>query len=162
MTTDRHQRIVTLIRERPSVSCLELRGIFGVTAMTVWRDLRELEELGLFPGGWLSQVSGNVVGPETLQFIEKQRASISFLSAAGFDPEFGPTDPNPLEIEVKRTWAAVPGRVVLLLDSGKFGVRSAAVMIHPRRLHAVVADAPPPPEISACLMEHGVEVVIAE
>ncbi|NQX00303.1 DeoR/GlpR transcriptional regulator, partial [bacterium] len=123
---------------------------------------RELEELGLFPGGWLSQVSGNVVGPETLQFIEKQRASISFLSAAGFDPEFGPTDPNPLEIEVKRTWAAVPGRVVLLLDSGKFGVRSAAVMIHPRRLHAVVADAPPPPEISACLMEHGVEVVIAE
>ena len=114
------------------------------------------------PGGWLSQVSGNVVGPETLQFIENQRASICFLSATGFDAELGPTDPNPLEIEVKRAWAAISGRVVLLMDSRKFGVCSAAVMIHPQRLHAVVTDAPPPPEIGMRLAEHGVEVVIAE
>lgn len=100
------------------------------------------------PGGWLSQVSGNVVGPETLQFIEKQRASICFLSATGFDDELGPTDPNSLEIEVKRAWAAVSARVVLLLDSRKFGVRSAAVMIHPRHLHVVVTDSPPPSEIA--------------
>lgn len=254
MTPDRHQRIIALLRERAAVSCRDLRGLFGVTAMTVWRDLRELEELGLLqrvrggaravtgsagepefetkataaseakqriagcavarfiregdtvaleggttvaalvdhlpaarvsvltnslpvalrvralrpdlpvklPGGWLSQVSGNVVGPEALQFIDKQRASICFLSATGFDAELGPTDPNPLEIEVKRAWAAISGRAVLLLDSSKFGVRSAAVMIHPRRLHALVTDAPPPPEIAARLAEHGVEVVIAQ
>lgn len=114
------------------------------------------------PGGWLSQVSGNVVGPEALQFIEKQRASICFLSATGYDAEVGPTDPNPLEIEVKRAWAAISGRAVLLLDSSKFGVRSAAVMIHPRHLHAVVTDAPPPPAIGARLAAQGVEVVIAD
>lgn len=78
----------------------------------------------------------------------------------GIDAEFGPTDPNPLEIEVKRAWAAVSARVVLLSDSRKFG--EAAVMIHPRRLHALVTDATPPPEIVARLAEHGVEVVIAE
>ena len=254
MTTARHQRILTLLRKRPSVSARELRAVLGVTAMTVWRDLRELEELGLLrrvrggahaatrtpgepefeakaaaagdakrriaacavarfvregetialeggttvaalvdhlpaarvsvltnslpvalrvrarrpglpvklPGGWLSQVSGNVVGPEALQFIARQRASVCFLSATGFDARRGPTDPNPLEIEVKRAWAAVAGRVVLLLDAAKFGVRSASVMIHPRRLHALVTDAPPPPEIAAGLAAHGVEIVVTE
>lgn len=253
MTTVRHQRILALLRERPTVSARELRVQLGVTAMTVWRDLRELEELGLLrrvrggarataeaagepefeakvaaaggakrriavcaverfvragetialeggttvaalvdhlpaarvsvltnslpvalrvrarrpdlpvklPGGWLSAVSGNVVGPEALQAIARERASVCFLSATGFDAERGPTDPNPLEIEVKRAWAAVAGRVVLLLDAGKWGVRSAAVMIHPRRIHAVVTDAAPPPDIAACLATNGVEVVIA-
>lgn len=254
MTTDRHQRILALLRERPTVSARELRAHLGVTAMTVWRDLRELEELGLLrrvrggaqatsaaagepqfeakvaaaseaklriakcavarfigegdtialeggttvaalvdhlpaarvsvltnslpvalrvrarrpglpvklPGGWLSQVSGNVVGPEALQFIERQRASVCFLSATGFDAERGPTDPNPLEIEVKRAWAAVSGRVVLLLDAKKFGVMSTAVMLHPRRLHALVTDAPPPADIAALLRDHGVIVVVAQ
>lgn len=254
MTTDRHQRIIGMLRERSTVRCRELQNLFSVTAMTVWRDLRELEELGLLQrirggaqavitpgdelefemktiacsevkqriaeyavacfirdgetvaleggttvaalvdhlpeariailtnslpialrvrsrrpnlpvklaGGWLSQISGNVVGPETLQFIEKQRASICFLSATGFDAELGPTDPNPLEIEVKRAWAKVSERVVLLLDSSKLGVRSAAVMLHPRRLHAVVTDAPPPAEIAKRLAENGVELMIAE
>lgn len=253
MVTHRHQLVVALLRERPFIPVRELRARLGVTAMTVWRDLRELEELGLLrrvrggaralagtpdepefeakaaragdakqriaacavarfvragdtisleggttvaalvdqlpatkvsvltnslpvalrvrarrpelpvklPGGWLSQVSGNVVGPEALQCIARERASTCFLSATGFDPVQGPTDPNPLEIEVKRAWAAASGRVVLLLDAGKFGLRSAAVMIHPRRLHAVVTDAPPPPAIAALLAKHGVEVVIA-
>jgi DeoR/GlpR family transcriptional regulator of sugar metabolism len=102
------------------------------------------------------------VGPEALQFIARQRASVCFLSATGFDARRGPTDPNPLEIEVKRAWAAVAGRVVLLLDAAKFGVRSASVMIHPRRLHALVTDAPPPPEIAAGLAAHGVEIVVTE
>jgi DeoR/GlpR family transcriptional regulator of sugar metabolism len=253
MTTHRHQRILALLRECPAVTARELRAELSVTAMTVWRDLRELEELGLLrrvrggaqamrtpgepefeakamaageakrrivacavarfvragetialeggttvaalvdhlpvkrvsvltnslpvalrirarrpdlpvklPGGWLSQVSGNVVGPEALQFIARQRASVCFLSATGFDAERGPTDPNPLEIEVKRAWATVSGRVVLLLDARKFGVRSASVMIHPRRIQALVTDAPPPPAIAAFLAKHGVELVVTD
>ncbi len=254
MTTERHQRILALLRERSTISARELRAQLGVTAMTVWRDLRELQELGLLrrvrggaqvmggpvlepgfeakltesdkakariaavavkqfvregdvialeggttvaalvdelpearvsvltnslpvalrvrakrpalpvklPGGWLSQVSGNVVGPECLQFIGKQRASLCFLSATGIDAERGPTDPNPLEIEVKRAWAAVSGRVVLLLDSKKFGVRSAAVMLHPRRLHALVTDAPPPAAIAELFSSHGVLIVVTK
>lgn len=235
------------------VAARELRTTLGVTAMTVWRDLREMEELGLLrrvrggaqatiavkdepefetkagaasavkrriaacavakyvregdtialeggttaaalvdylpatrvsvltnslpvalrvrarrpelpvklPGGWLSHISGNVVGPEALQFIARHRASVCFLSATGFDLERGPTDPNPLEIEIKRAWAAVSGRVVLLLDASKFTVRSAAVMIHPRRLDALVTDAPPPDEVAELLASYRVEVTVA-
>lgn len=254
MTTKRHQQILALLRSRVLISTRELRGVLGVTAMTVWRDLRQLEELGLvrrvrggvqaiapelgepefeaksgaaseakrriaahavatfvregqtialeggttvaalvdllprsrvsiltnslpialrvrtgrpdlpvkLPGGWLSQISGNLVGPEALHCIGRERASTCFLSATGFDAELGPTDPNPLEIEIKRAWAAIARRVVLLLDSSKFGKRSPAVMIHPRRLQSLVTDAAPPPKIAAYCARFGIEVIVAK
>lgn len=252
-TTARHQTILRRLRDDAHVSARELQAALGVTAMTVWRDLRVLEEQGLLrrvrggaerlgpaPGepdfetkrpaaaaakqligaraveefvragdtlaleggttvaallnhlpearvslltnslpvalrarairpqlpvrvacGWLSPVSGNVAGPEAIRFLEKQTASVCFLSATGFDAELGPTDPNPLEIEAKRAMAAIAERVVLLLDARKFTVRSAAVTIHPRRLHALVTDRPPPREIARLLHSHGVRVIVA-
>lgn len=253
MKAVRHQQILAALRDRRFVSAAMLRAQLGVTPMTVWRDLRELEEQGLLrrvrggaqtagrapgepdfeakagasaaakqriaacavarfvregetlaleggttvaalagylperrisvltnslpvamrlraerpalpvklPGGWLSQVSGNLVGPDAIQFIARQRAATCFLSATGLDAAQGPTDPNPLEIEVKRALAAISKRVVLLLDASKFGVRSAAVMLHPRRLHAVVTDQAPPKAVAACLARNGVQVILA-
>jgi DeoR/GlpR family transcriptional regulator of sugar metabolism len=71
-------------------------------------------------------------------------------------------DPNPLEIEVKRGLAAASERVVLLIDSRKFGISSASVMIHPRRLHAIVTDKSIPRAILASLRATGVRVVVAK
>jgi|GEM_PF-284148 DeoR/GlpR family transcriptional regulator of sugar metabolism len=246
----RHQQILALLAHK---GVLRRRGLderFGVTPMTIWRDFRKLEELGLarrtrggiralestghervfeskdaegraakdriavlavrlfiregdviameggtsvaaliahlpprkitvltnslpvalqvrslrphlpvrVVGGWLSPVSGNLTGGEALREIAKSAADVCFLSATGFDAKNGPTDPNPLEIEVKRAWSAVSKRTVLLLESRKFGVKSAAVTLHPRRLHAVVTDAAPPPEIRRRLESLGVAV----
>ncbi len=47
MNTVRQQRILAKLKERGVVGAAELRAELGVTAMTVWRDLRELEEQGL-------------------------------------------------------------------------------------------------------------------
>jgi DeoR family transcriptional regulator, fructose operon transcriptional repressor len=254
MLTFRHQRIVTLLRDRGTLSTRELREMLGVTAMTVWRDLRSLEELGLarrirggvqavspsagepdfeaktitaaaakqriaataarefvkegdvvameggttvatlvehlpmsrisvitnslpvalklrsirpalpvrLIGGWISSVSGNATGPEAVRTVEKLEASVCFISATGLDGDVGPTDPNPLEIEVKRSLAAIAQRTVLLVDSRKFGARSAAVTLHPRRLHALVTDHTPPLPIQDLLQRNGVRWVIAE
>jgi DeoR/GlpR family transcriptional regulator of sugar metabolism len=253
MITPRHQRILALLRDRGFITARELRELLGVTAMTVWRDLRALEELGLarrirggarsispaagepdfetkvvtaaqakqriaaaaarefiregdvvaleggttvatlvehlppnrislvtnslavavklralrpalpvrFIGGWMSPVSGNATGSEAMRAIEKLTASLCFISATAFDASLGPTDPNPLEIEVKRALAGIAQRTVLLLDASKFGARSVAVTLHPRRLHAVVTDAPPPPDVAARLQENGVRVIVA-
>ncbi len=251
MTTDRHQRILAWLREYPTVSARELRERLGVTAMTVWRDLRELEELGLLrrvrggaqaatpgepgfeakaaaageakrriaacavaefvrlgdtvaleggttvaalvgylprerisvltnslpvawqlrrerpelpvllPGGWMSPVSGNLCGPDTVRRLGQLSSSGCFIGVTGLDARRGPTDPNPLEVEAKRALAQGSRRVVLLLDAGKFGRESACVTIHPRRLHALVTDAAPPPEIAAWLSEQGVRVLVA-
>jgi len=110
-------------------------------------------------GGWLSPVSGNTTGADALRVIKTLRASVCFLGATAFDAEAGPTDPNPMEIEVKRALAAISEKVVLLLDSKKFATsRSVAVTIHPRRLHALVTDAPPPAEIARLLESNGVRI----
>ncbi len=112
-------------------------------------------------GGWLSLVSGNTVGSETLKDIRGARVAVCFLGATGWDPARGPMDPNPLEIEVKRALAASADQVVLLMDSRKFGVSSASVMIHPKRLHAMVTDQAPPSAVAASLRDWGVRVVVA-
>lgn len=249
----RHQRILALLGDHGIVSARELRTLLGVTAMTVWRDLCLLEELGLLrrvrggaqmispgatepdfeakgsaeaeaksriaaravrefvydrcilgleggttiaevipflpetrisvltnslpvasrlrktrplvpvqlSGGSLSPVSGNLTGPEAIRSLKRQSADVCFLSATGLDLDRGLTDPNPLEIEVKRVLAAISQRVVLLLDHSKFGVSSAAVAIHPKRLHAVVTDGVPPKEYVTRLRRLSVRLIVA-
>lgn len=253
LATVRHQYILSALRNQGSVTTGALLKALEVTPMTVWRDLKALEELGLLrrvrggaqlagslavepdyeekdreaalakrrmaelavqefaregetlaleggtsvaalveflpqsrvsvltnslpvalrlralrpecpvciAGGWMSRVSGNTCGPQTIQIMEKWRASVCFLSASAFDARIGPSDPNPLEIEAKRALAASARRIVMLLDSSKFGRRSAAVTLHPRRLAALVTDARPPHAIRTLLKTHGVRLLVA-
>jgi len=249
----RHQHILSALRLQGSVSVGGLQRQLQTTAMTVWRDLKALEELGLlrrvrggacFPGnlpgepgyeekkreareakrrigavavrefvrdgetialeggttvaaliehlprsrvsivtnslpvalqvrslrpecpvqiagGWISPVSGNATGPETLRVMEKWQASVCFISATGFDGEAGPSDPNPLEIEAKRMLASRAREVVLLLDSGKFGRRSAAITLHPRRIGTLITDARPPRDILALIRRNRIRLRVA-
>jgi DeoR family fructose operon transcriptional repressor len=112
-------------------------------------------------GGWLSAVSGNTTGPEAVRSIERQQASVCFISATGWDAERGPLDPNPLEIEAKRALAGCAARVVMLLDAEKFKCSSMSVTLHLRRLHALVTDAPPPAAVRAQLKAAGVALFVA-
>jgi DeoR/GlpR family transcriptional regulator of sugar metabolism len=252
-STARFQKILALLRERGAVRSSELVEEFGRTPMTVWRDLKALEEQGLLRrtrggavaagnftfeaqfewkaksgaeaktaiareaarefvregdvialeggttvaalvealpldrisivtnslpvalrarhvrpglpvrviGGWLSSVSGNATGPEALREVSRCHFSTCFISATGWDPLHGPMDPNPLEIEMKRAMAGRSGRVVLLIEARKFDLTSASVMLHPRRLHAVVTDGPVPPLVVQRLEESGVRIVLA-
>lgn len=253
MLTVRHQQILALLKEQGNVSAGSLKRRFGVTAMTIWRDLRILEELGLLrrvrggalamsptaaedpfeeksrsdtlakkgiaafaaskfihdgdtialeggttvatlvdflpaarisiftnslpvalrvrtarpelpvrvTGGWMSPVSGNLTGPEALREIGKLSADVCFLSATGFDGEVGPSDPNPIEVEAKRAWVSVSRKTVLLMDSSKFGIRSAAVTLHPRNLSALVTDASPPQEVVRLLAKWQIPLLVA-
>jgi DeoR family fructose operon transcriptional repressor len=253
MLIPRHQRLLALLSERGHLTSGEVAGDFGVTPMTVWRDFRLLEELGLLRrvrggvrsmgsvpgepvfeskekaamerkrriaaeavrqfvqpgsvlaleggttvaavlgflpgsrislitnslpvaaqarnlrpqlpvrllGGWLSPVSGNLTGPEAIRDCARLKADICFLSATGWQEGIGPMDPNPLEVEVKRALASIARKTVLLLDSGKFGLPSTSVALHPRRLHAVVTDAPPPPSIARHLAAEKVPLLVA-
>lgn len=113
-------------------------------------------------GGWLSPVSGNSTGPDTLRELSRHRFNTCFLSATAWDRRRGPMDPNPLEIEVKRAMAARADRVVLLLDHEKFSLQSMSVMIHPRRIHALVTDRPPPPDILRQLDELKMNILCVE
>ncbi len=107
-------------------------------------------------GGDLSPTSGNTTGPEALRELRNCHTSTCFLSATGWDDCRGPMDPNPLEIEVKRALAACSERVILLMDHRKFVVNSGSILLHPRRIHALVTDQAPPKQIRKLLGKHGV------
>ncbi|MBE7558609.1 DeoR/GlpR transcriptional regulator [bacterium] len=61
-------------------------------------------------GGILREKTKTFVGPQAEAFFRDFRAHIFFLSATGLAWPEGITDPNPLEIEVKRSMAAGANR----------------------------------------------------
>lgn len=232
ITHDRHQLLLSRLGETGSIQVAGLAELLGVTPMTIWRDLRLLEEQGLLrrvrggailadstgepefrhkvqhasaekqriaafaarnhvrdgdtiiveggttvacimdhlqhnrlglmtnslpiltrayeigkpwhihaSGGVLSPVSGNLVGPEAVAFFAGKHAQIFFMSATGLDPETGAlTDPNPVEIEVKRAMAASAKHVVLLLDSSKLGIRSTQQVLPLKNIEVLITD----------------------
>ena len=112
-------------------------------------------------GGIYREVSGTFVGPQALRFFSEHRADVAFVSATGLDEEEGLTDPNPLEIEVKRALCARAGKVVLLIDAQKFGKRSTLPVLGLAALAEVVCDARPPRGLAAALKAARVEVCLA-
>lgn len=113
-------------------------------------------------GGWLSGISGNTVGAGAIREAATSASSVCFLGASAWDAGSGPMDPNPMEIEVKRALAGAASKVVLLMDGSKFGRRSAGVLMHPRRIDALVTDREPPREIQRQLRSAGTGWILAE
>lgn len=112
-------------------------------------------------GGMLRDVALTFVGPQAEEFFRNVRAHTFFLGATGLALPEGITDPNPLEVQIKRAMVASASRVVLLLDSTKFGVRSLTPIVPLDRLEAIVTDSGAPPEYVEALRGMGIAVHIA-
>jgi DeoR/GlpR family transcriptional regulator of sugar metabolism len=71
------------------------------------------------------------------------------------------TDPNLLEIQVKRAMAESATRVVLLMDSTKFGVRSLAKIFDIRDCDVLITDADAPMAMLEAIRASDVDVRVA-
>ncbi len=109
-------------------------------------------------GGILRDVSYTFVGPQAEQFFRNVCASTLFLGASGLAFPEGITDPSPLEIQVKQAMAASAGRVVLLLDSSKFGVRSLSPILPLEQVAVLVTDNGAPEADLVRLRAQGIDV----
>ncbi|MFQ3566160.1 MAG: DeoR/GlpR family DNA-binding transcription regulator [Aggregatilineales bacterium] len=112
-------------------------------------------------GGVMRDVSKTFIGPQAEQFFETVQAHLLFLSATGITIEGGISDPSPLEIQVKRAMISSAERVVLLIDSSKFGIRSLKQVLPIEQVHAIVTDKEPPSEYIDWLARANVELHIA-
>lgn len=112
-------------------------------------------------GGMLRDVAQTFVGPQAEEFFQRINAATCFLSATGCAFPEGFTDPNPLEIQVKRAMANSAGRVVMLLDSTKLGVKSLACTMPIEEVDIVVTDANAPQEALDRFAALGVDVRVA-
>lgn len=112
-------------------------------------------------GGILRETSWTFVGPDAVQFFEHLRVRTLFLSATGFTLPEGITDPNPLENQVKQAMARSAERVILLIDSSKFGKRSLSRVLPLEDMHTVITDADAPTDTVEALRVLGIDVHIA-
>jgi DeoR/GlpR family transcriptional regulator of sugar metabolism len=111
-------------------------------------------------GGMLRDVSLTFVGPQAIQYFENIRVNTFFVSATGITPEDGLTDPNLLEIQVKQAMASSATRIVALMDSTKFGIRSFSQLLKPDAIDVLVTDTGAPlPDVEQ-LQSLGIEVHI--
>lgn len=109
-------------------------------------------------GGLLRAGALTFVGPQAAQFFSNIRARTFFLGGSGLAFPQGITDPSPLEIQVKQAMAASAERVVVLIDSSKFGVYSLSTILPLSSIYALVTDSGAPEETVQQLRGMGIEV----
>ncbi|HHW88000.1 MAG TPA: DeoR/GlpR transcriptional regulator [Chloroflexi bacterium] len=109
-------------------------------------------------GGMLRPVAYTFVGPQAEEYFRNINATTCFLSATGITLTEGITDVNPLEIQVKRAMSASADRVIFLMDSSKFGVRSLARVAPLTDVDVLITDGDAPPAFVEALRAKGIEV----
>jgi DeoR/GlpR family transcriptional regulator of sugar metabolism len=113
-------------------------------------------------GGILREASRTFVGPQAERFFSEFRAQKLFVSATGLTLEHGLTDPNPLEISVKRAMHKCANRTILLLDSSKFGLQSLAPILSFSEIDTLITDSGAPKAILRSLESSGMKICIVD
>lgn len=113
----------------------------------------------LFCPGDFSPRERGVYGLETVGFLQRFNADVTFIGASGLMPG-GPTDVETEACWVKRTMLAQAQRGVLLLDSSKFNRRHLERVCDMQALSDLVTDQQPSGELAESLSLNGVAVHI--
>jgi DeoR/GlpR family transcriptional regulator of sugar metabolism len=109
-------------------------------------------------GGILRDTSFTFVGSVAEGFFREFYARKLFLSGLGFTFETGLTDPQMIDTQVKKSMIASSDRVIVLLDSSKFGVKSFTTIIRPGEIDVVITDDGVSPAVVDELQQAGIEV----
>lgn len=112
-------------------------------------------------GGMLRDVSNTLVGPVAEGHFAEFNASKVFLSATGWTAKSGFTDPNMLEIQVKKAMVRSAGQIIMLMDSSKFGIVSLTSFLSAYAVDVLITDQDIPDDVYAQFTEHNVDVHIA-
>ena len=145
-----------------------LQGKSGLTVVT--NGLYTVNELAhLVPdvtvmstGGILRDLSFTYVGPAAEDFLADVHVRTLFVSATGFTLDHGFTDPNPLESRARKAMVECAERVVMLLDSSKFGVTSLITVAPPDGIDVLVTDSQAPSRDLEELQAKGVDVHVVD
>lgn len=121
-----------------------------------------IESVVLVSGGRLRFVSGNLIGQRALEYFQGVTSQVAFVGAHGITPELVFKDPIAEEVAVKRQLMESADKVVLLVDSTKFGSDSLLEIGRPEDVDVVITDDAASPKMVKGLRERGVTVELVE
>ncbi|WP_217594313.1 DeoR/GlpR family DNA-binding transcription regulator [Cohnella sp. GbtcB17] len=132
----------------------------GLDTLNRFRPYAGERRSAIVCGGILREKSGTFVGPLAEEFFSRYQADTLFLSALGYTPEIGFTDPNLMDTQVKIAMIRAARRVVMLLDSSKIGKRFFAPVAVLKDIDVFVTDAGISREDRELIESSGVELHI--
>jgi DeoR family transcriptional regulator, fructose operon transcriptional repressor len=111
-------------------------------------------------GGVIYPRLGVLVGPLAVEAFSKLHADVAVMSAGGITLD-GVSNSHGLLIDIQRKMIQAARKVILCMDSTKFGRRSVLPLCELHCIHTVVTDSAAPEELVSALRERGLEVVVA-
>ncbi len=137
----------TVIIDGGSTNAVFARELHDIQLTVITNSIPVILELApdsdvdiIVSGGILRKPSMSLVGEFSRNLYEHIRADIAFVGAAAVSVEHGPSGPNLLEAETKRSIIAAANSVCLLVDSSKFGRTNLAHICSWDQLSYVVTD----------------------
>jgi len=129
--------------------------------MTAYKAASLLGNANVICSGGVLIDTGAFIGPQAEGFFSNYRAGKAFISAKGLTLEDGFTDPTPLYNHLKNEIRANAERVIVLMDSSKFGVRSLVKVLDFDDVDVLVTDSEAPKEMVEELRQRGIDVRLA-
>lgn len=117
-------------------------------------------DLHLLPGR-VRTTTQAAVGEDTVEALARLRCDVVFLGTNGFSLGHGLSTPDHSEAAAKRAMLHAAHRVILLVDSSKWGREHTVRFADLDQIDAVVTDSGADPAFIAQLRERGIEVVVA-
>jgi len=112
-------------------------------------------------GGVLNKYADSFIGPQAEAFFSEFRVNKVFLSASGMTLEDEFTDPEPLYTTLKDAMRCSAEKVIVLIDSSKFGKRTLNQVMRFSEVNILVTDSGAPQYMLDAISEKGIEVHIA-
>lgn len=113
-------------------------------------------------GGEIYQGTDAVVGQHALRLLESMRFDRCFLGAAAVNLEFGISDRNFPEVDIKRAAMQHSSWTGLLADASKWDAQAMLRVASLRDIHCFVTDHRLPLEVQQTLLGRGLSVIRAE
>jgi DeoR/GlpR family transcriptional regulator of sugar metabolism len=137
-----------------------------ITVVTHWLPVvlemsRRAAAKIIFLGGEVNFGELSTTGGYTEEMLENFHADKLFLGVAGVSPEFGLTDYNTGEIQVKRQMIKYAKKVIVLADHSKFGRVAPLKIVNLGSVHQIVTDEGVPEAVRRAVESAGVEVLVA-
>jgi DeoR/GlpR family transcriptional regulator of sugar metabolism len=137
-----------------------------ITVVTHWLPVvlemsRRAASKTIFLGGEVNFGELSTTGGYTEEMLENFHADKLFLGVAGVSPEFGLTDYNTGEIQVKRQMIKYAKKVIVLADHSKFGRVAPLKIANLGSVHQIVTDDGIAEADRRAVESVGVEVLVA-
>jgi DeoR family transcriptional regulator of aga operon len=142
----------------------ELRDVIVVTnALNIALELeRAAPRIGVMvTGGTLRPLQHSLVNPLGATLLERLHASLAFVGCNGVDPEYGVTNVNLPEAEIKRAMLLAARRRVIVADGSKVGEVELAKVSDIDEVNVLITDPTADPEVVALIAAAGCHVEIA-